>query len=159
MNITFFLKGSPRFEATLKFPKYGAEDGMVKLKVALPAELPVSATLQVENKVEADIRLEPWDACVALIIHTEEHTDCASESENAAFARVTVTVAPPIMLSAEGRTDTMLGGTNGRRTLTENEKAKSLESETTIASSLDAPKLIACPRTEWRSGMAKDEET
>ena len=62
VNFTFFLKGSPRFEDTLKLPKEGAEDGMIKLKVALPAELPVRATLQVENKVDADICLEPWDA-------------------------------------------------------------------------------------------------
>ena len=132
---------------------------MIKLKVALPTELPLRATLQVESKVEADICLEPCDACVALMIHTEEQTDCASEAENAAFARAIVTVAPPIMLSIVGLTDTMLGGTNGLRTLIENEKKESLKSATTRTSSLDGPKLTTWPRTERKSGMTKVAES
>jgi len=132
---------------------------MIKLKVALPTELPVRAALQVESKVEADICLEPCDACVALMIQTDEHTDCASEDENAAFARAIVTVAPPIILSAVGPTDTMLGGTNGLRTLTLNENKMSLESATTTASSLDVPKLTTWPRTERKSGTTKLAES
>ena len=93
------------------------------------------------------------------MIHKEEHTDWASESETAAFARVTVTVAPPIILSVVGRTDTMLGGTNGRRTLTVNENTKSLESEATRTSSLDRPKLVTWPRTERKSGRKNVAES